>query len=165
MTHHREYTVRGVTGTLPELMKAFGVQVAESTVRTRMLFSSKGKGWDVERALLHEGRKPPLRPRDPTPIVRDEETIWEKAAKATRKRFDCSTREVLIALVAMGCSRGVIAEVTGLRLTRQHHKGLRKRVSTVRQNLGVQERPKPQTADEQLRRAWRRRSRCNSTDR
>lgn len=133
MTHHREYTVRGVTGTIPELMKAFGVQVAESTVRTRMLFSSKGKGWDVERALLHVGRKPPLRLWNPWPIVRDEETIWEKAAKATNKRFDCTTREVLIAMVAMGCSREKIAEITGLRLTRQHYEGLVRRTSAIQQ--------------------------------
>lgn len=151
------YIVRGLTGSLTELIQAFGVQVAESTVRVRMRPSSTGgKGWDVERALLYGGRKPPLRADNPLPIVRGDTTVWERAAQAAQKRFGGTTREILATLVALGHTRESIADLTDLRLTRQHYAALKGRAEALRAaGEAIKQHETATLPAEQLRRKWR----------
>ena len=123
------HTVRGVTGTVKELMYAFGVQVGWACVRTRR----SNYGWSMEKCLLYRGYKPPLYANNPRPIIRNGEplTHWELAREAAEQRFDCSLREILIALVASGASSEDIKRVTNLKLTPQHYEGLVRRVSAI----------------------------------
>ena len=125
------HTVRGVTGTIKELMYAFGVQVGWACVRTRRC----NYGWSWERCLLYKGRKPPRFADNPRPIIRngDPLTHWELAREAAEHKFDCSLREILIALVASGASLDDIKRVTNLKLTPQHYEGLVRRVSAIQQ--------------------------------
>ena len=94
------HTVRGVTGTVKELMYAFGVQVGWACVRTRR----SNYGWSMEKCLLYRGYKPPLYANNPRPIIRngDPLTHWELAREAAEQRFDCSLREILIAVADAG---------------------------------------------------------------
>ena len=123
------HTVRGVTGTIKELMYAFGVQVGWACVRTRRC----NYGWSWERCLLYKGRKPPRFADNPRPIIRNGNplTHWELAREAAEQRFDCSLREILIALVASGASSEDIKRVTNIKLTPQHYEGLVRRVSAI----------------------------------
>jgi len=120
-----DHTVRGITGTIPELMVAFGVRVSASTVYMRHC----AKGWDWERCLLHPGRKPPTRPDNPAPIPPREEIItpWERAVELARIKYDLSLSDLLLEMVSAGFSRDLIAERLGLRITPQHFRGLQMR--------------------------------------
>lgn len=122
--------MRGVTGTVSELMAAFGVQVCESTVRMRRC----KYGWPWEKCLLYKGYRPPLRPDNPNPIIRDGDVLthWQMASEAIEQRYDCSVREVLITLVALGYSIDQIKAAVNLKLTPQHYRGLLYRVGVIR---------------------------------
>lgn len=127
------HTVRGVTGTISQLMVAFGVRVGKSVVHRRM---NRG-GMSLERALLYSARKPPTRPNDPLPIPDEFAglTPWERAERLSVELYGCDLREALMALSAMGCDREQIAEQLGLMITPQHHDGLVKKVAAVRKHL------------------------------
>lgn len=64
------YTVRGVTGTIPELVAHFKVPAAASTVRQR-----KRRGLSIEAALFSQPTPPPLRKSRPL-------STWEAVDEA-----------------------------------------------------------------------------------
>ncbi|MNQ55356.1 hypothetical protein D3C85_694490 [compost metagenome] len=127
------HTVRGVTGTIPELIQAFGVQVGASTVYMRRC----KYGWSWERCLLYSARKPPLRADDPWPIpARAEPEIpWQRATREVKRRYDCGLHEALLGFVSLGCSRDDLSRHLGLTITPQHYRGLRRRTELLKQTI------------------------------
>lgn len=133
MTETHIHTVRGLTGTIPELMRAFGVQVGASTVYMRHC----KYGWSWERCLLYRGRKPPLNADNPAPVVRMGAVItpWEIATDLAKRRYGCCLNGALLALVTAGYSRSRIANHLGLTITPQHYRGLRDKAAKIRRSL------------------------------
>lgn len=133
MSEPHIHTVRGLTGTIPELMRAFGVQVVASTVYMRHC----KYGWPWERCLLYPGRKPPLKADNPDPVTRLGAVVtpWERAAELAKRRYGCCLNGALLALVVAGYSRENIAGHLGLMITPQHYRGLRAKSAKSRNSL------------------------------
>lgn len=133
MTDPHIYTVRGLTGTIPELMRAFGVQVGASAVYMRRCKYD----WSWERCLLYPGRKPPLKADKPDPVTRLGAVItpWEIATDLAKRRYGCCLNGALLAMVVAGYSRSKIADHLGLTITPQHYRGLRAKSSKIRETL------------------------------
>lgn len=133
MTDTHIHTVRGLTGTIPELMRAFGVQVGASTVYMRRC----KYGWSWERCLLYPGRKPPIKADNPDPVTRLGAVItpWEVATDLAKRRYGCCLNGALLALVVAGYSRSNIADHLGLTITPQHYRGLRAKAAKIRETL------------------------------
>lgn len=133
MTEPHIHTVRGLTGTIPELMRAFGVQVGASTVYMRHC----KYGWSWERCLLYAGRKPPLKADNPDPVTRLGAVVtpWDRATDLAKRRHGCCLNGALLAMVVAGHNRPDIAERLGLTITPQHYRGLQRRAAAIRRDL------------------------------
>lgn len=148
---NEQHTVRGVTGTVEQLMGAFGVQVARSTIYMRIM----QKGWDFERALLYPGRagKTPTRLNNPSPIPNPgPQYHWETEKARVEKAFGCSVREIVMVLVSMGLSNDDVKDAIGLRVSSQHFKSLQKKVEEIRAAAAKSQDPQ---RIRQLQRDWR----------
>lgn len=126
-----QHTIRGVTGTVEQLIVAFGVQIGKSTIYMRI----KEKHWSFERALLYPGRggRAPIHLDDPLPIENPGPHYhWDTQKERIEKELDSSAREIIMVLISMGLSNDDVKGATGLRVSSSHFKSLQKKVEKVR---------------------------------